>query len=240
MRRLAYIAVLTGCSLAPSERDHKLRTEVQAKTQMEFFDGYHDGMLGHVEMLYIPAGPYIHGRHYADDQDSVSETEPLAEVKHLDAFLIDRYEYPNRGIGRGDLPPIGTSGSTWIGAKATCDAAGKRLCTTYEWEKACKGPALSIYSYGNEYKPEPCKPHDEGGKHRVAWAHCANGYGVYHLSTGLREWTANSAAHESASQPVKGGLPGNPRMGTRCAYTENLPSSTSDIATGFRCCEDYE
>lgn len=41
-------------------------------------------------------------------------------------------------------------------AREACENAGKRLCSHWEWETACKGPEVNVYSYGNTYDPVIC------------------------------------------------------------------------------------
>jgi len=47
-------------------------------------------------------------------------------------------------------------GLTKAEAQGACAAAGKRLCTPTEWEQACHGPQLTVYSYGSTYDPTTC------------------------------------------------------------------------------------
>jgi hypothetical protein len=41
-------------------------------------------------------------------------------------------------------------------AVIACKNAGKRLCETDEWVRACRGPKLTKYPYGNERKANVC------------------------------------------------------------------------------------
>jgi formylglycine-generating enzyme required for sulfatase activity len=41
-------------------------------------------------------------------------------------------------------------------AALACERAGKRLCEIDEWVRACRGPRLFVYPYGNERKPNVC------------------------------------------------------------------------------------
>jgi formylglycine-generating enzyme len=41
-------------------------------------------------------------------------------------------------------------------AKAACEAAGKRLCSLEEWQRACRGQSDQKFPYGPEYRPRQC------------------------------------------------------------------------------------
>jgi len=41
-------------------------------------------------------------------------------------------------------------------AAVACGRAGKRLCEIDEWVRACKGPRLLLYPYGNARRPNVC------------------------------------------------------------------------------------
>ena len=41
-------------------------------------------------------------------------------------------------------------------AKQACEHVGKRLCTTLEWQRACRGDADTMFPYGKTYEAERC------------------------------------------------------------------------------------
>jgi hypothetical protein len=43
---------------------------------------------------------------------------------------------------------------------AACESAGKRLCTSEEWSKACAGPSQSTYFFGNTWNSSVCNSVD--------------------------------------------------------------------------------
>ncbi|MFO0567822.1 MAG: SUMF1/EgtB/PvdO family nonheme iron enzyme [Polyangiaceae bacterium] len=43
-----------------------------------------------------------------------------------------------------------------VQAQIACANSGKRLCEVDEWVRACRGPKLTRYPYGNERKPNVC------------------------------------------------------------------------------------
>ena len=68
-----------------------------------------------------------------------------------ESFYIDRFEYPNR---------LGTRPAKMIvfdKAQQMCSKAGKRLCTDWEWRRACLGPDMrNIFGYGPRYEEGRC------------------------------------------------------------------------------------
>ena len=65
-----------------------------------------------------------------------------AQEVTVEPFCMDQYEYPNV---KGEYP---THSVTWEEAKSMCEAVGKRLCSSAEWELACRGTEGRMYSYG--------------------------------------------------------------------------------------------
>ena len=66
------------------------------------------------------------------------------------ATCVDRYEWPNQ---LGALPPVMM---TFGEAEDSCQGAGKRLCTEFEWELACEGQGTQPYPYGWKQEPAAC------------------------------------------------------------------------------------
>ncbi len=194
----------------------------------------------HPDMLYIPAGPFIMGRLNVEPLNLASQSEPLTAVVKTNSFYIDRFEFPNRTKDKSGNPVKPVAKVTLKEAQETCESFGKRLCTEQEWERACKGPANWVYSYGDQYDPEMCG----GGVDQVyeigSHQNCVSGYGVFMMSGGLREWTATEAGSKGNRRVVKGGLRGNPARGSRCAFAVDEAANYADTTLGFRCCLDVE
>jgi sulfatase modifying factor 1 len=97
-------------------------------------------------------------------------------MARIGAFCIDRYEVElvDRASGRPHPyfvhPPDSASSLAAVsrpgvfpqgymsqeGARAACEAAGKRLCTLAEWQAACGGARKARYPYGEEYEEGRC------------------------------------------------------------------------------------
>jgi serine/threonine protein kinase len=216
--------------------DETLRRQAQAQTRLLSEEEKSIMEKDHPEMLYIPSGPVIMGRLNQEDLSIASQSEPLAKVKQVGAFYIDRFEYPNRlkdADGQDQLP---VAKANWQSASDACSEQGKRLCTEQEWEKACKGPGNWIYSYGDTYDQDMCG----GGvdeKYSIGERDtCVSGYGVWGMSGGPREWTNTEAGSSGKRQVVKGGMRSNNERGSRCAFSVDESASYADSTLSFRCC----
>ena len=198
-------------------------------------------------MLLVPEGVYLRGSRITDADRDPYEAE--FERVHVSAFHIDRFEYPNRE-GAEALDMV-----SWYEAASLCKKQGKRLCTGDEWEKACKGPDMLKYPYGNVYIPGRCNE-NALGRHPVivgavagAFPGCVSGYGVADMNGSVAEWTSEikSAAFNRGFPIARGGDMYSAPSESRCAnrdhfhYTMNYESlDTRSIGDGFRCCKDAE
>jgi formylglycine-generating enzyme len=170
-------------------------------------------------------------------------------------FCVDRYEWPNKV---GAMPRYMAS---WVEAKSSCEATGKRLCSDTEWTLACEGQDRHPYPYGDGFArddracnidkpyiwPRPERIYDpktssdelarldqrEPSGLRTA---CVSPYGVHDMVGNVDEWVVNvSQAGKPFMSGLKGGYWGPVR--TRCR-----PMTTAHDETfryyqiGFRCC----
>lgn len=185
-------------------------------------------------MVYIAGGSFIMGS--ASNDPDRNPGEKYNESVSVGPYCIDKYEYPNK---KGTLPE---SNVTWKAADAKCRAAGKRLCTEEEWERACKGPKNLKFPYGQAFDADKCNTEDASGNDRTLAAAgsfaCVSGYGVYDLSGNLWEWTSSPLSPGSKDMVLRGGSYTRPDYHDRCANRYNsLPTVTSK-EFGFRCCAD--
>ncbi|MBN1773631.1 MAG: SUMF1/EgtB/PvdO family nonheme iron enzyme, partial [Deltaproteobacteria bacterium] len=166
----------------------------------------------------------------------------MAPIEGL-SVCIDRWEgaiEDGRGVARpGRVPAARTS---WREADAACRAAGHRLCTLAEWERACAGPEGRTYPYGDAFAPGRCNGAGaEGGTPRPAGSlrECVTPAGVFDLSGNVWEWTAD-AVQEGGVRELRGGGYGNGEALLRCRPAERLlqPEDEPHTAYGFRCCVD--
>ena len=143
-------------------------------------------------------------------KDSFDDEGP-ARMIYLSAYYIDMYEVSNAQytefIKATDYPapaywdhhqlnqpnqPV--TGVNWYDANAYCHWANKRLPTEAEWEKAARGPAGSIYPWGNQldYDKANFSKGRTGQKHITspvdAHPEGKSYYGVYNMAGNVFEW----------------------------------------------------
>ncbi len=189
-------------------------------------------------MAYIPGGPYLSGAlevEKLDREASLAQAgEPVNEVVEVDPYVIDLFEFPNLK----NSPPL--LDVTQEQAAEKCESVGKRLCTTHEWEKACKGPQMYAYSYGDTFDQDFCGNGLDDTYRAGTKDTCRSGWGVYDMSGNFREWTSTLQAGSDNRVEVKGGVRAAPEKGTRCAFSKDERKSYADKSIGFRCCRDAD
>lgn len=193
----------------------------------------------------------------------------------VDDFCMDRweasirdwspYQVPLTGVAvtLPDVAPQGyISGDV---AEAVCTAAGKRLCTSPEWLRACGGPTGTIYPYGNSYQTDACNegrtvhPVIELFGNDADWSSaqmndprlnqlpssldptgsntaCVTVEGVFDMHGNLHEWVADADGTFRGGFYVDGSI-----NGEGCSYrTTAHGRGYHDYSTGFRCCTEPE
>ena len=135
------------------------------------------------DMVYVPAGWFMMGCNSVKDSQCGADEHPYHAV-YLDAFCIDKYEYPNQA---GVEPKAKVD---WNDAQGICSSQGKNLPTEAQWEKAARGTDGRVYPWGDytddEKKKALKKKYSSG-----AYSWNVSPYGVYDVSGNLWEWVAD-------------------------------------------------
>lgn len=172
---------------------------------------------------------------------------PADMVAVAGTFCVDRYE-ASRPDATADSAGSSSTMATsrpgvlpWLvpdnaTAQAACEAAGKRLCTPAEWETACRGPAGTVYGYGDTYDPKTCNGIETFGPGQFhleptgAFPGCTNAWGVYDMNGNVWEHVLGGDGRS-----VRGGAYNcsDSRTFHRCDY---VPRTWTPSALGFRCC----
>ena len=149
--------------------------------------------------------------------------EGMVLVRATRSYCVDAYEAP----GRRRMPAAGMSVET---AMAACNARGARLCSTTEWDQACRGERGASWPYGEEFQEEACNI-GKRKKQEVAIAgsypRCRSSVGAFDMSGNVAEWVSEGV--------IKGGSAAMKSKGNCSQYRR--PEATrgySDV--GYRCC----
>jgi len=161
------------------------------------------------DMVLINAGGFTRGVDNTNG-DNFSDEAP-AKMIYLSSYYLDKYEVSNakytefiiatdhpapaywdhRKLNQPNQPVTGVN---WFDANTYCHWANKRLPSEAEWEKAARGPAGSIYPWGNklEYSKANFAKGKSGQKYITdsvdAHADGTSYYGVYNMSGNVFEW----------------------------------------------------
>lgn len=205
--------------------------------------------------------------------DTASSNGCPEDMVRVEDSCVDRYEAHLEGLSPYDVPTTGVAATTegavpqgyvsGVVAAAACAASGKRLCTSAEWLRACRGPDDTTYPYGVVYDPTACN--DTRAQHPVLevfgaatdWSDtqlndprlnqlpdslapsgsfrgCVSADGVYDLHGNLHEWV------DDPDGTFLGGFYVDAVInGPGCTYsTEAHSFDYHDYSTGFRCCKE--
>ncbi|HKQ68297.1 MAG TPA: SUMF1/EgtB/PvdO family nonheme iron enzyme [Polyangiaceae bacterium] len=183
-------------------------------------------------MVWIPPGTLVAGTPKQRTPRAADE-EMTGEPIAMAGFYIDEFAYPNEA---GAIPK---TGMTRDEATGLCTSQGKRLCTELEWERACKGPANTMYEYGETYRAAECTMGLAG---RLAPSGlrigCKSAFGVRDLHGGPWEWTG-SAWKRGGNTTLGTARGGNSEAGEltgRCANAMAVAPNTRRADLSVRCC----
>ncbi|MFA4985107.1 MAG: SUMF1/EgtB/PvdO family nonheme iron enzyme [Candidatus Brocadiia bacterium] len=150
----------------------------------------------------------------------------------IDNFCIDQYEFPNQ---KGVLP---RNYVNWYTAQAECTKLGKRLCTEFEWVRACdgdpKGGALRRYSYGDVFIENNCNVQNTVPVVSGNYPNCRSAWGVYDMVGNVYEWVVPA---EGSRLYTIGGAFGEGRGATCYKAGSGYQPQYYQIHIGFRCCK---
>lgn len=147
---------------------------------------------------------------------------------------------------------------TWAGAKEYCEALGRRLPTEAEWERAARGPANSIYPWGQQWVPTNANtsyPTAENTMSVESFPSAVNAYGLYNIAGNASEWVhdfydpnwySNPLASEqntrgpqfSDRRVARGGGWDNAPLFARTVHRIDIPPGDARGSVGFRCAAD--
>jgi len=162
-------------------------------------------------------------------------------------FLMDIYEFPNR---KGAVPQTGL---TLAEARDQCRERGKRLCTSREWESACRGPSGRNYIFAEDALADRVVLHRRcnilpiwapaKGKRESGRLDCVNGLGLIDMIGNVWEWV--EGPENDPFRKLKGGsYQFNDDQTTHCAFEMLLLDAQIErldlSPVGFRCCKDWK
>ncbi|MCL2688459.1 MAG: PKD domain-containing protein [Chitinispirillia bacterium] len=154
-------------------------------------------------------------------------------------FCIDQYEWPN---SRGTVPHVNMS---WHEAVQACQSAGKRLCTSSEWQGACRNDRTQrqagrrVYPYGTDFDKNRCNTLGNfKTKNRLSasgiYNDCAGSLSVFDMSGNASEWVDSN---DGATAPAYGGFYQSGANDSNCDSFVTLDKNRKYFYVGFRCCK---
>ena len=224
--------------------------------------------------VLIPAGSFLMGASPAEggNQDQLPQ-----HMVTLGAFYLETTEVPVTAYkqcmdagactppqtgdpyctyGRPGLETHPITCIDWSQASAYCAFAKKRLPTEEEWEYAARGPAGSLYPWGNDPPTAPlCWSGDQTqvgtcavGTSTKALLGAPNAQGLSDLAGNVWEWTSTAyvpypdktpCTKDSAVCVVRGGSWSTDMLSTlHTAYRYNISPQNFDDDYGVRCARD--
>ena len=160
-------------------------------------------------MALVNAGGFTRG--IDKTRNDVFDDEAPAKMIYLSSYYIDKFEVSNSkytefiiatdhpapaywDYRKLNQPSQPVTGVNWFDADTYCHWANKRLPTEAEWEKAARGPAGSIYPWGNkiEYSKANFAKGKSGQKYITdsvdAHPDGISYYGAYNMAGNVFEW----------------------------------------------------
>ena len=161
------------------------------------------------DMVLVNAGGFTRGIDNTKNNNFMDEAP--AKMIYLSSYYIDKFEVSNSkytefiiatdhpapaywDYRKLNQPSQPVTGVNWFDADTYCHWANKRLPTEAEWEKAARGPAGSIYPWGNkiEYSKANFAKGKSGQKYITdsvdAHPDGISYYGAYNMAGNVFEW----------------------------------------------------
>lgn len=179
----------------------------------------------------------------------------LAASVYVDAYEASRPDAEAGSPGQSTARACSKVGAIpWVNvtpaqAAAACAAAGKRLCTEQEWQRACTTAAApscqwSFATACTTASATTCNVYERAATAGIMSSNglpnCFADWGangrIYNLTGNVREWTKPRAAGQN---PLRGGSYDTVLEGSTCSFA--FLSVGDDFRyenTGFRCCSD--
>ena len=171
------------------------------------------------EHVSIAAGTYHLGSVPGDlGRDPAVEADGIP--MQVPAYDIDALPFPN-----DPAQPVRT-GATREEAEGLCRAAGRRLCTEIEWERACRGPQETIFPNGDHWDAEHCAGRGNPGE-------CASGAGALIMGSRSAEWTSDDLDTRAV---IRGAAATAAEAQHRCAARRTAVPNQPGLEIAFRCC----
>jgi hypothetical protein len=186
-------------------------------------------------MAWVPAGILRAGTSL-DKTPRIAEEELTGTEIAMGGYYIDLLPYPNEA---GAIP---TSNVTREDAAHLCEGKGKRLCSEFEWERACKGPENASYEYGDAYRVASCRTgvsiEESARRPSGERVTCKSGFGVMDMHGSVWEWTDSPWRRGSKSElgVLRGGNSKAGELVGRCANAIGRNVANKGATMGFRCC----
>lgn len=171
----------------------------------------------------------------------------LVEVSSAQSLIVvgDGIFAPKPGFA--DHPAVEV---TFVGARAYCEWAGKRLPSEREWERSCESDQSLKYPWGHDFNPQDLthlllanlKGNSDGYERTSPVGSFPAGRtteGIWDLGGNVWEWTIGPDEHPI----LRGGSWANSHLYARCAIRDDPNDSHTFFkgsSTGFRCITDSQ
>ncbi|HJZ85143.1 MAG TPA: MopE-related protein [Polyangia bacterium] len=174
------------------------------------------------------------------------------EASRPDATATSAGTQTARACARANVLPW--TNLTYPQAVAACGAAGKRLCSETEWQRACQTSAGTACTWSfasscttsstatcntQEYDTDPMTPGNQDsllatGSLASCYANWGTGAHIFDLTGNAKEW---AQARSAGVNPLRGGSYNNILDGSTCSFNFTVADDSFQFPNvGFRCC----